>query len=170
MSARFGTWGKLLRIDLTRRTVAVEELDDAFFRRYPGGRSLIAYILLRETRPGLEPLSPENPLVFAPGVLTGTPLSGASRHSVGAKSPMSGGFGEAEVGGFFGAELKKAGWDGIVVNGASAAPVYLWIKDDDVEIRDAAHIWGMETGDTEEALKLEVGERLARVCEIGPAG
>ena len=167
---RCGSWGKLLRVDLTSRSVITQELGDDFFRRYPGGRSLIAYVLLRETEPGLEPLSPENPLIFAPGVLTGTPLSGASRHSVGAKSPASGGFGEAEVGGFWGAELKRAGWDGIVVTGASATPAYVWIKDDHVEIRDAAHLWGMETGETEEALKLEVGERLSRVCEIGPAG
>src|SRR5207253_10667876 len=136
----------------------------------PGGRSLIAYVLLRETEPGLEPLSPANPLIFAPGVLTGTPLSGASRHSVGAKSPASGGFGEAEVGGFWGAELKRAGWDGIVVKGAATSPVYIYIKDDQVEIRDAEHLWGLEIMDTEDTLKAEVGERLARVCEIGPSG
>src|SRR5438094_7146256 len=104
------------------------------------------------------------------GVLTGTPLSGASRHAVGAKSPLSNAFGEAEVGGFWGAELKRAGWDGVVVKGAASSPVYLYIKDAQVEIRDAAHLWGLEVMETEERLKAEVGERLARVCEIGPAG
>ena len=170
MSERYGSWGKVLRVDLTRRTTGVEEMDEATFRRHPGGRALIAHYLLSETPANVDPLGPENVLVFAMGVLTGTPLSGASRHAVGAKSPLTDGFGEAEVGGFWGAELKRAGWDAIVVTGASAVPVYLFIKDDTVEIRDAAHLWGKEIMETEETLKAEVGERLARVCEIGPGG
>jgi aldehyde:ferredoxin oxidoreductase len=170
MSERYGSWGKILRVDLTAGTTSVEEMDEATFRRHPGGRALIAHYLLTELPKDAEPLGPENILIFAMGVLTGTPLSGASRHAVGAKSPLTGGFGEAEVGGFWGAELKRAGWDAIVVTGAATAPVYLWIKDDQVEIRDAAHLWGLEIMDTEETLKAEVGERLARVCEIGPAG
>ena len=170
MGDRYGSWGKVLRVDLTERAWSVEEIDEATYRRYPGGRALIARYLLREMKPGSDPLAPENVLVFAMGVLTGTPLSGASRHSVGAKSPLTGAFGEAEVGGFWGAELKRAGWDGIVVTGAASAPVYLFIKDDQVEIRDAAHVWGKEILETEELLKAEVGERLARVCEIGPGG
>ncbi len=170
MSERYGSWGKVLRVDLTAGTTAVEEMDEATFRRHPGGRALIAHYLLTELPTGADPLGPENILIFAMGVLTGTPLSGASRHAVGAKSPLTGGFGEAEVGGFWGAELKRAGWDAIVVIGASPKPVYLYIKDDQVEIRDASHVWGLEIMDTEETLKAEVGERLARVCEIGPAG
>ena len=170
MSERYGSWGKVLRVDLGARTTAVEEMDEATFRRHPGGRALIAHYLLTEVRANADPLGPDNVLVFAMGVLTGTPLSGASRHAVGAKSPLTNGFGEAEVGGFWGAELKRAGWDAIVVTGASAEPVYLSIKDDLVEIRDAAHVWGKEIMDTEETLKAEVGERLARVCEIGPGG
>jgi aldehyde:ferredoxin oxidoreductase len=170
MSERYGSWGKILRVDLTKGTTAAEEMDEATFKRHPGGRALIAHYLLTELPRGAEPLGPENLLIFAMGVLTGTPLSGASRHAVGAKSPLTGGFGEAEVGGFWGAELKRAGWDAIVVAGASPKPVYLYIKDDVVEIRDAAHVWGLEIMDTEEKLKAEVGERLARVCEIGPAG
>jgi aldehyde:ferredoxin oxidoreductase len=170
VTERYGSWGKVLRVDLTERRTWTEEVDEATFRARPGGRAMIAHYLLAELPPSTDPLAPENLLVFAPGLLTGTPLSGASRHSVGARSPLTGAFGEAEVGGFWGAELKRAGWDGIVVRGASAAPVYLYIKDDVVEIRDASHLWGLETGDTEEKLKAEVGERLARVCEIGPSG
>jgi aldehyde:ferredoxin oxidoreductase len=170
MSERYGSWGKVLRVDLTAGTTSVDEMDEATFRRHPGGRALIAHYLLTELPTGADPLGPENILIFAMGVLTGTPLSGASRHAVGAKSPLTGGFGEAEVGGFWGAELKRAGWDAIIVTGAATTPVYLWIKDDQVEIRDAAHLWGLEIMDTEETLKAEVGERLARVCEIGPAG
>jgi aldehyde:ferredoxin oxidoreductase len=131
---------------------------------------MIAHYLLRELPHDADPLGPENVLVFAMGVLTGTPLSGASRHAVGAKSPLTGAFGEAEVGGFWGAELKRCGWDAIVVKGAATSPVYIYVKDDQVEIRDAAHLWGLEIMDTEDTLKAEVGERLARVCEIGPAG
>src|SRR5438093_8995370 len=170
MGERHGSWGRILRVDLTSRTTSVEEMDEATFRRCPGGRALIAHYLLRELPKGADPLGPENVLVFAMGVLTGTPLSGASRHAVGAKSPLSNGFGEAEVGGFWGAELKRAGWDGIVVKGAAPSPVYLYIKDDVVEIREATDLWGLEIMDTEDRLKAQVGERLARVCEIGPAG
>jgi len=109
-------------------------------------------------------------LVFAPGVLTGAPVPGAGRHSVGAKSPLSGGFGEAEAGGFWGSELKRAGWDAIVVHGASARPVYLWINEDRAEIRDASHLWGKVTGDVEEAIHAELGDPRIRVAQIGPAG
>ena len=170
MTERTGSWGKVLRVDLTRRTTSADEIDEVSYRKRPGGRALIAHYLLTEMKPGIDALSSDNVLIFAMGVLTGTPLSGASRHAVGAKSPLTGGFGEAEVGGYWGAELKRAGWDGIVVTGASPTPVYIYIKDDQVEIRDAAHLWGKEILETEEALKAAVGERLARVCEIGPAG
>ena len=170
VTQRYGSWGRILRVDLTERRTWTEALDEETFRKRPGGRAMIAHYLLTELAPGTDPLGPDNLLVFAPGVLTGAPLSGASRHSVGARSPLTGAFGEAEVGGFWGAELKRAGWDGIVVRGAAATPVYLWIKDLQVEIRDASHLWGLEIMDTEERLKAEVGERLARVCEIGPGG
>jgi aldehyde:ferredoxin oxidoreductase len=170
MNARHGSWGRVLRVDLTTRATTTEEMDEATFRRNPGGRAMIAHYLLRELPHDADPLGPENVLVFAMGVLTGTPLSGASRHAVGAKSPLTGAFGEAEVGGFWGAELKRCGWDAIVVKGAATSPVYIYVKDDQVEIRDAAHLWGLEIMDTEDTLKAEVGERLARVCEIGPAG
>ena len=170
MDTRHGSWGRILRVDLGARTTAIEEMDEATFRRNPGGRAMIAHYLLRELPANADPLGPENVLVFAMGVLTGTPLSGASRHAVGAKSPLTGAFGEAEVGGFWGAELKRCGWDGIVIKGSASSPVYIYIKDDQVEIRDASHLWGLEIMDTEDKLKTEVGERLARVCEIGPAG
>src|SRR3989441_4297837 len=170
MGERHGSWGRILRVDLTSRTTSVEEMDEATFRRNPGGRAMIAHYLLKELPTGADPLGPENILVFAMGVLTGTPLSGASRHAIGAKSPLTNAFGEAEVGGFWGAELKRAGWDGIVVKGAATSPVYIYIKDDQVEIRDAQHLWGLEIMDTEDTLKAEGGERLARVCETGPAG
>ncbi len=167
---RYGYWNKILHVNLTERRTWVEAPGDAFFRRYGGGRGLIAHYLLKDVPKGADPLGPENVLIFAPGVLTGAPVPGAGRHSVGAKSPLTGGFGESESGGFWGAELKRAGWDGIVVHGAAAAPVYLWINEDKVEIRDASHLWGKITGDVQDAVLAEVGDARARVATIGPAG
>ena len=167
---RFGYWNKILHVDLTARSVSVEEPGDAFFRTYGGGRGLIGHYLLKHVPAGADPLGPNNVLVLAPGVLTGAPVPGAGRHSVGAKSPLNGGFGEAESGGFWGAELKRAGWDAIVVHGASATPVYLWINEGAVEFRDAAHLWGKVTGEVEEAIQAELGDPRIRVAQIGPAG
>jgi aldehyde:ferredoxin oxidoreductase len=167
---RFGYWNKVLHVNLTDRTWRIEEPGDAFFRRYGGGRGIIAHYLLKHVPAGADPLGPDNVLIFAPGVLTGAPVPGAGRHSVGAKSPLTGGFGESESGGFWGAELKRAGWDGIVVHGVAATPVYLWINEDAVEIRDAAHVWGKVTGEVQDALLAEVGDARARVATIGPAG
>ncbi len=167
---RYGYWNKILHVDLGKRHSWIEEPGDVFFRRYGGGRGLIAHYLLKYVPKGADPLGPENVLIFAPGVLTGAPVPGAGRHSVGAKSPLTGGFGESESGGFWGAELKRAGWDGIVVHGVSPTPVYLWINEGNVSFRDAAHLWGKVTGEVQDAVLAEVGEPRARVATIGPAG
>ena len=167
---RYGYWNKILHVNLTERRTWVEEPGDAFFRRYGGGRGFIAHYLLKHVPKGADPLGPENLLIFAPGVLTGAPVPGAGRHSVGAKSPLTGGFGESEAGGFWGAELKRAGWDAIVVYGASPTPVYLWINEGQVEFRDATHLWGKITGEVQDAILAEVGDPRARVAQIGPAG
>ena len=167
---RYGYWNKILHVNLTDRRTWIEEPGDAFFRRYGGGRGFIAHYLLKHVPKNADPLGPENVLIFAPGVLTGSPVPGAGRHSVGAKSPLTGGFGESEAGGFWGAELKRAGWDGIVVHGAAATPVYLWINEGAVEFRDASHLWGKITGDVQDAILAEIGDPRARVAQIGPAG
>jgi len=167
---RFGYWNKILHVNLTERSTRIEEPGDVFFRRYGGGRGLIAHYLLKYVPKGADPLGPDNVLVFAPGVLTGAPVPGAGRHSVGAKSPLTGGFGESESGGFWGAELKRAGWDGIVVHGVSATPVYLWINEGRVEFRDATHLWGKITGEVQDTVLAELGDPRARVAQIGPAG
>ncbi|HEX2923006.1 MAG TPA: aldehyde ferredoxin oxidoreductase family protein [Chloroflexota bacterium] len=166
----YGYTGKILRLNLTTGTISVDEHDDLWYRRYLGGAGIAAYYLLNETKPGIDPLGPENKLIFAIGPLTGIPLSGASRICVGAKSPMTGGIGKSEAGGFFPAELKHAGYDAIVVEGKSEKPVYLWIKDGEVEIRDAGHLWGRGVMETEDAIKEETGEKQARVMSIGPGG
>jgi len=166
----YGYHGRILRVNLTDGRVWVERKDDTFYRRYFGGWGIIAYYLLRELRAGVDPLSPENKLIFAAGVVTGVPIPGSGRNAVGAKSPLTGGFGASEAGGFFGAELKKAGFDGIVIDGRAERPVYLWVHDGEAEIRDAQHLWGMHTKDSQEAIRRELGDPLIRTAQIGPAG
>ena len=167
---RFGYWNKILHVRLDERRTWMEAPGDTFYRRYAGGRGLIGHYLLKHVPAGADPLGPDNLLIFAPGVATGAPVPGAGRHSVGAKSPLTNGFGESESGGFWGAELKRAGWDALLVHGVSAEPVYLWIDGDDVQFRDARHLWGRVTGDVEEAIALELGDPRIKVAQIGPAG
>jgi aldehyde:ferredoxin oxidoreductase len=128
------------------------------------------YYILKEMQPKVEALSPENILTFFLGPATGLPISGQSRMTANAKSPLTGAIGDAQCGGFFPAEMKWAGYDGIVIRGKSPKPVYLWIKNGEVEIRDASHIWGKPTGDAENILKDEVGDQKTEVLQIGPAG
>jgi aldehyde:ferredoxin oxidoreductase len=165
-----GYTGKILRVDLTTGTTSVEEHDDAFYRTYMGGRALVAYYLLKETKPGTDPLGPDNLAIFAPGVVTGANVSGNGRNGVGALSPLTGGFGNAEAGGYWGAEIKRAGYDAVVVKGKAAKPVYLWVSEGKVEIRDAANLWGKTVGDAEDLIRDELGDALIRTCLIGPAG
>ena len=129
-----GYSGKILRVDLSRAATSVEEPGDEFYRRYVGGRGFISYFLLRELSGGEDALGPENKLIFANGPVTGVPISGSGRNSVGAKSPLTNGYGDAEVGGYWGAELKHAGYDAVIIEGKAESPVYLWIEDDKVEI------------------------------------
>ncbi len=163
-------WGKILRVNLSTGKISIDEPDALFYRRNMGGWNLILEVLLREVPPKADPLGPENKLVFAPGVLTGLAISGASRNAVGAKSPQTGGFGAGEVGGFFGAEFKRAGYDAVIFEGASPKPVYLWIKDGQAELRDAGHLWGKTTKETLETLQEELGDRRIRCSMIGPGG
>jgi aldehyde:ferredoxin oxidoreductase len=165
-----GFWGRILRVDLAGRRTWVEEPDESFYRRYFGGWNFVAHYLLKETKPGMDALDPANVLVFAPGIITGVPFSGSARNAVGAKSPLSNSFGETDVGGFWGSELKRAGWDAVVVQGRADKPVYIWIKDDRVEIRDATHLWGKPADESQASIRQEVGERRARTVQIGPAG
>jgi aldehyde:ferredoxin oxidoreductase len=161
---------RILRVGLTGGTIRVEEPGPRYLRRYMGGWNVIADTLLKEVPAGADPLGPQNKLIFAPGVLTGLPISGASRNAIGAKSPLTGAFGAAEVGASFGAELKRAGFDALIVEGVSPRPVYLWIKDGSAELRDASHLWGRPTKETLEALQEETGEPRFGCALIGPGG
>src|SRR5438093_324 len=161
---------RILHVDLTSRTTRTEEIAEATYRKYRGGGALAAHILLRDMKPGAEPLGPDNVLVFTTSVINGLSLSGTNRYTAAAKSPLTGGYGESEAGGWWGPELRAAGWDGVVVHGASATPVYLWIKDDRVEFRDAAPYWGKLSGDVQDGIEAELGDKRVRTLQCGVAG
>lgn len=166
----FGYNGKVLQVNLSEQRVVVEAPSEVFYRTYMGGSSLALYYLLRESRPGADPLGPENILIFASSVLSGIPMAGMVRYTVAAQSPLTGAFGESEAGGFWGPELKRAGFDAIVIKGKAERPVYIWIHDGEAEIRDADHLWGLDTGTTQAIIRKELNDKFIRVALIGQAG
>ncbi|MGQ9646912.1 MAG: aldehyde ferredoxin oxidoreductase family protein [Thermodesulfobacteriota bacterium] len=166
----YGYNGKILRVDLDRESISVEEPHKNLYSRYLGGGTLALHYLLSELKPKSDPLGPDNILVFAGSVISGTPATGLSRFSVAAKSPLTSAFGEAEAGGWWIPELKFAGYDAIVIKGKASRPVYLWIHDDEAEIRDARLLWGKFTKETQEEIRKELGDDRIRIASIGPAG
>ena len=165
-----GTWGKFLHVDLTSGQQWVEQPSDELYLKLVGGRALVAYLLLRDLPAGTDPLGPDNPLIFAPGILQGSNLPGSGRHGVGAKSPLTGAIASAEVGGWWGHEFKRTGFDALIVHGRSDRPVYLWIRDGQAEIRPAAQLWGRDTADVEWAIQEELADKRIRVAQCGVAG
>src|ERR1044072_6666044 len=165
----YGYNGKILHVDLTQGQLTVEEPEEAFYRKYLGGSAMGMHYILRDMPKGADPIGPDNVLTLMTGVTTGAAMSGQSRLSANAKSPISGGIGDSQSGGFFPAELKFAGFDGLVIKGKSEKPVYLWIKDGEVELRDAAHLLGRTTGDVDEILKQELGDKNIEILQHGPA-
>jgi aldehyde:ferredoxin oxidoreductase len=166
----YGFTGKILHVDLTNRHLEIEEPSEEFYRHYMGGSLMGLYYLWKNTPAGADPLSPENTLTFAVSAPTGLPISGQSRCTVTCKSPSSGGAADSQAGGFWPAELKYAGFDGIVVKGASDTPVYLWIKDGEAELRDASHLWGKYTFDVDTILKDELSDNKIEIAQIGISG
>ncbi len=180
--------GQILRVDLSSGKIWVDKPEASFYRKYIGGRNFILHYLLTEMPANADPLGPENLLIFAPGLLTGTALPGTGRHAVGGKSPLTGALGSCEAGGWWGAELKRAGYDAVVIQGKAEKPVYVWIRDGAVEIRDAALLWGKLTTDAQEMIRHELDDEKVpvaqrsgkvpvaqrsgkvRVAQIGPAG
>jgi aldehyde:ferredoxin oxidoreductase len=160
--------GKILHVDLTKGDLTVEEPNEAFYRKYLGGSAMGMHYILREMPKGTDPLGPENVLTLMTGVTTGAAISGQSRINANAKSPISGGIGDSQGGGFFPAELKFAGFDGIVIKGKSPKPVYLAIIEGKAELRDAAHLMGKKTGEVEDILHQEVDPK-AEILQHGPA-
>jgi aldehyde:ferredoxin oxidoreductase len=167
---KFGASGKILRVNLTTASFKTEHLPESFYRLYPGGKAQAGYFLLKEMQPGTDPFSPDNLLVIANGLLTGSPLSTATRFTVAARSPLTGGYGESEASGFWGPELRNAGWDAILITGKSEKPVYLCIYDDQVSLRPAGHLWGQTPEVVQTIIREETAEKNMRVLQIGLGG
>lgn len=165
----YGYNGKILHVNLTSAEITVEEPPETFYRKYMGGSAMAMVYILKEMSPGVDPLAPENVLTFFTSVVTGASISGQSRINVNAKSPMSGGIGDSQAGGFFPAELKFAGYDGIVIRGKSPKPVYLSIVDGVASLHDASHLWGKITGEVDAILKAELDDPKIEVAQCGPA-
>jgi len=162
--------GKILRVNLTAGTCTPEPLNMTWARQYLGSRGLGSKYLVEEVDPKVDPLSPDNKIIWATGLLTGTMASTGGRYTVITKGPLTGAIACSNSGGYWGAELKMAGWDMIIFEGRSPKPVYLYINDDVAELRDASHLWGKSVWQTEEILKTSLQDPLLRISSIGRAG
>lgn len=165
-----GYCGKMLFVDLTKGSYEEKVLTEETARHFIGGYGIGAKILFQMMKPGADALGPDNILGFTTGPLTGTGALFSGRYTVVCKSPVTGGWNDANSGGYFGPELKKAGFDAVFLLGASQTPVYVWINDGKVEIKDASHLWGKDILETEEVLRTELKEPKLRAAMIGPAG
>jgi aldehyde:ferredoxin oxidoreductase len=161
--------GKILRIDLTEGTAIAEEYSEDFARRFVGGRGFAIKLLWDELAPGVDPLGPENMLIFATGPLTGHVIPNSGKMVVATKSPITGGYGDGNLGSWASVNLRKAGLDAIVVKGKSPKPVYLHVENDDYTIEDASDLWGLDSYQAETKLKERHG-RAAGALLIGPSG
>jgi aldehyde:ferredoxin oxidoreductase len=161
---------RLLRVNLTTRQIDLEKIPPEDIQMFVGGRALGDMLLYQELAPGTDPLSSQNKILFSIGPLTGTNAPGSSRYIVHTKSPLTGLYLSSLAGGYFGPELRKAGYDAILIEGKSESPVYLKVTDDEVEIRDANPLWGMTTEDVQKFIKDEAGSNKSRIACIGPAG
>ncbi len=162
-------FGKLLRINLNSKEISTISVSKDVIEKFLGGKGLGAYLLYTMLKPHTDPLSPDNILIFINGPVTGTPYPTSGRTVVVTKSPLTGLFLDCHAGGFFGPEIKKAGYDGIILEGASDKPVYIWVDNSHVEIRGASHLWGLTISETVEKIRKETGERV-HIASIGPAG
>jgi aldehyde:ferredoxin oxidoreductase len=167
----FGYANRVLHIDLTTGKTHVEPLNEEYAKKYIGGIGLGIRLWLDHSKPGVDPFSPENPLILATGPISGTVWpTGGNGHAFVSKSPQSFGVGESKSHGSFGTELKRAGYDAVIFKGKAEKPVYVWIDDDSVQLLDASRLWGKSPGETEDAIKEELGDYYIRVAAIGQAG
>jgi aldehyde:ferredoxin oxidoreductase len=164
-----GWHGRLLRINLTTQTASIETIDPQVCRDFIGGRGVAMWYISKEVDPMVDPLSPDNKLVFAAGPLTATPAPTGNRYMVVTKSPLTGALAHSNSGGEFPTWMKRTGFDLFIFEGKAEAPVYVWVDEDRVEVRSAAHVWGKDTHETTDILKAETSPE-ARVACIGPAG
>jgi len=167
---RYGWTGINLEVDLSQGSIEKEETDSGLDETYLGGKGTNARILWDRVPPDIEPFSPDNLLIFGTGVLTGTLVPSANRAIITFKSPVTGMHSHSAMGGFWGAELKRAGYDTIIIRGKAATPVYLWVNDDKVELRDASHLWGKGTHETQRLIREELANDNVQTVCIGPAG
>src|SRR3990170_4391147 len=165
----FGYNGAILHVDLTSGRLDMETPPESHYRKYMGGSAMGLYYILKEMPKGADPLGPENVLTLMAGVTTGAAISGQSRINANAKTPISGGIGDSQGGGYFPAELKFAGFDGIVIKGKSPKPVYLLIIDGKPGLRAASHLKGKITGEVDAILKQELGDNKIEILQHGPA-
>ncbi|SDM10000.1 aldehyde ferredoxin oxidoreductase family protein [Halarsenatibacter silvermanii] len=163
-----GVNGKILKVDLSSQEYTIDEHGEKFYRKYIGGRGIALYYMHKELDPSADPYSPENMLVFAGSILVGAQGPAIPRLTVCGKSPLTGGFGESEAGGYWAPELKQAGFDAVVVTGRADNPVYLWIKDGEVEFKDARRLWGKVTGEVQKTIREDLGDERIHVAQIGP--
>ena len=161
---------RILHVDLTTGSLEVETPDEKFYRKYLGGSAMGLYYILKGMKPGADAFSPENVLTLMVSVLTGAPISGQSRMCANARSPLVDGIGDSQCGGFFPAEMRFAGYDGIVVRGRSPKPVYLWLHDGQAELRPAGHLWGKTTSQVDDELKADLRDDKIEIAQCGPAG
>ena len=165
----FGYTGRILQVDLTQGKSSIQTFDEAFARKYLGGNGFAAKILYDGLKPGIDPFSPENLVVFAVGPVTDTPFPSTSRAYAATKSPLNGLFFDSTFGGRFAITQKRTGFEAIVISGRAKEPVYLWVDENGAELKSAAAVWGKTTKETVEALQAAEGEE-ADVVAIGPAG
>jgi aldehyde:ferredoxin oxidoreductase len=166
----YGYMGNILHVDLSKGLISTEQPTEEFYKTYIGGSAMGMYYLYINTPAGADPLGPQNTLAFMLSPTTGVSISGQSRMNATAKSPLTGLIGDSQVGGFFPAEMKFSGYDGIVFTGKSPKPVYLWLQDGKAELRNASQLWGKITGEVEKLIREELGDSKIQVAQIGPAG
>ncbi|MGQ9722564.1 MAG: aldehyde ferredoxin oxidoreductase family protein [Candidatus Jordarchaeum sp.] len=165
-----GFMGKILRIDLSKGEVKDEPINEEWAKLYLGARGYLGRLLYNELKLPMDAFSPENILAWMTGPCAGTLTAGSGKYDVCAVSPLSGGWGDSSCGGFFAWALKRTGYDGVVIKGKSEKPVYLYLSEAGGELKDASHLWGKNTFETEDIIKKDLGEKTARVSTIGPAG
>ena len=161
---------KIIDINLTTKDIRIDTMPGYIHQKYPGGSALGMYYLLKELEPGIEPLSPDNILIFSVSPLTGFTISGQSRMTATTKSPLTGGAGDSQVGGYLPAHFKANGYDALIIRGKSEKPVYIYINNEDVRICDGENAWGKITGEAEDVIREELGEEKVEFAVIGPAG
>ncbi len=165
-----GLTRRILHVDLEAGSLSIETPSESFYRRYMGGSAMGLYYILKDMKPGTDAFSPGNVLTLMVSLLTGAPISGQSRLCANARSPLTDGIGDAQAGGFFPAEMRFAGFDGLVVRGRAARPVYLWLHNGQAEMRPAEHLWGKTTSQVDDLIKAELKDDKVEIAQCGPAG